>query len=189
MLVTQDTQNKERHQSILGFIHVLLSLYLGFKSCGKIYTGGYPIFTGESKPLWHPDLLIVLNEHYDRIQTLYLEGSADIAIEIISCSTEIEDRGQKFMEYERIGISEYWIIDPIREEIDIYALNKQGRYQRIKGTDKQIISKILPDFILDSTILWQNELPVGAQVIGLVWTMLKSCVKVVNIHQLKNRVL
>lgn len=187
-MLSHDTQNIEKHQSILGFIHVLLSLYLGFKSRGKIYTNGYPIYAGESTPQWQPDLLIILNEHYGRIRNQHLEGSADIAIEIISHLTEIKDRGQKFMEYESIGIPEYWIIDPIRHETDIYCLNKQGRYQRLKGADEQIISRILPDFRFPADILWQDELPTGVQVIELVWFMLHPRIKIVNHYHLQDRI-
>jgi Uma2 family endonuclease len=186
-MIAHDTQDNQKHQAILGFIHVLLNLYLGFKSRGKIYMSGYPIYAGETMPGWQPDLLVILYEHYDRVRNQHLEGAADIAIEIISRSTEIEDRGQKFMEYERIGIPEYWMIDPIRQELDIYGLNKQGRYQRIKGSDEQIVSRILPDFRLNASILWKEELPVGAQVIELVWVMLNPCIKIVYRPQLGDR--
>ena len=43
-----------------------------------------------------------------------MNGAADICIEVISPESVIRDRGEKFEEYERGGVGEYWIFDYLR---------------------------------------------------------------------------
>ncbi|MEJ7756097.1 MAG: Uma2 family endonuclease [Nocardioidaceae bacterium] len=64
-------------------------------------------------------------------QKTYLDGAADLAIEIISPESIGRDRGEKFVEYEAAGIREYWLIDPERRQAEFYRLE----FRRILSTD------------------------------------------------------
>jgi Uma2 family endonuclease len=46
----------------------------------------------------------------------------DLAVEVLSDSTAENDRIIKFRDYALHGVSEYWIIDPDRQEVEQYAL-------------------------------------------------------------------
>jgi Uma2 family endonuclease len=165
--------NNERHQAVLNLLQIILGLYLMYKQIGRLYPEGYPMYISDDVAARQPDLMIVLNEHADRIKKTRLEGAADVVIEVISPGTGSVDRGEKYYEYEKACVPEYWIIDPISEQIDIYALNDKGVYQRMTGTDDRILSKLLPGFVLDMTLLWQEELPSGDSVVNLVQAMVK----------------
>jgi Uma2 family endonuclease len=172
--VVKQVTNNTKHNLILGFMFNLLSLYLDLKELGQVVLAGVPMYISDEQPAREPDLMIVLNENSKRLTEKYLNGAADLAIEIISPGTGHIDRGTKFEEYEAAGVREYWIIDPLREEVLAYSLSEKGRYQRIEPEDNRIASSLLPDFVLDTAILWQDNLPTGMAVVKLTQGMMKD---------------
>lgn len=161
--------NNVLHNEILSFLDTLLRLYLGFKPIGKVLLAGISMYVGDDKPAREPDLMIVLNEHRDRIQETRLNGAADIAIEIVSPESRARDAIIKYDEYQAIGVREYWLIDPERQQADIYVLDATGRYRRaaLDGQGR-LVSSLLAGFTLDPAILWRESLPEGADLIQLV---------------------
>ncbi len=81
----------------------------------------------------------------------------DVAVEVISPSTARNDRGRKLAWYERFGVAEYWIFDPMAERIDIRALNR-GNYvvTATAGRGEVFTSSVLPEFecAIDSLVCW-----------------------------------
>ena len=60
--------------------------------------------TGRSLPGREPDIIYVTREHLDRIKHVYLEGPADLVVEIVSPESAPETAGQ----VNRGGVREYW---------------------------------------------------------------------------------
>jgi Uma2 family endonuclease len=172
--------NNVAHQMILLFLSGVLNTYLEFRTIGKLLLAGIVMYLGEDRPGREPDLMVVLNEHLDRIHSTRLNGTADIAIEIVSPESVERDYGKKFIEYEEAGVSEYWLFDPLRQVADIYVLTEveeEGktvyRYFRAKPDEAgHIKSTLLPDFALDPTILWRDELPGGKTIYEMVQNMI-----------------
>ncbi len=54
-------------------------------------------------------------------------GVPDIIVEVISPSTVTTDRVEKFYEYARAGVQEYWMAEPEERTIEIYIL-REGAY-------------------------------------------------------------
>ena len=50
-------------------------------------------------------------------------AAPDLAVEVLSRSTEARDRGRKMQLLARFGVAEYWIVDPKENTIEIYVLN------------------------------------------------------------------
>jgi len=164
--------NNVQHQEILRFLATLFDLFLEVKSLGRVLLAGVSMYISDEQPAREPDLLIVLNEHLERIQATYLNGPADIAIEIVSPDSTERDRGDKFTEYEKAGVPEYWLLDPLRQEARIYVLG-EDRFYHPAPLDAQgrLISTLLPGFALDAAILWQEKLPRGREITTLVEQM------------------
>ena len=62
-----------------------------------------------------------------------------MVIEILSPSTAAKDLREKFLLYEKVGVKEYWIVDPANETLTVYKLNEDGKYPRgqvYSGEDK-----------------------------------------------------
>lgn len=170
--VVQKVSNNSRHQMILLFLSTMLSLYLSSKKMGKVLIAGLPMYIDNTMPAREPDLMVVLNDKLDRIKTNYLEGPADIAIEIISPGSYNDDRVIKFFEYEKIGVTEYWLIDPIRQEASIYVLNDMGKYvHHSKDAERRLHSTVLNQCVLSPELFWQDDLPEGVDIIPLVQAM------------------
>ncbi|MEO1165302.1 MAG: Uma2 family endonuclease, partial [Chloroflexota bacterium] len=163
--VVPKVTNNTRHNLIQGFLYQLLSMFLDLTDMGQVILAGVPMYIDDDSPAREPDLMILLNENSERLKARHLEGAVDIAIEIVSPGSDSIDRGTKFVEYESAGVREYWLIDPLRNEAIIYALNDEGRYQRIAST--QLTSHILPQFSLDTALLWQEKLPNSIAILEL----------------------
>ncbi|HLY25725.1 MAG TPA: Uma2 family endonuclease [Aggregatilineales bacterium] len=148
------------HQRLLFFLATLVNLFLERNKLGEIVLAGLPMFLGDDKPARQPDLLIVLNTHRDRIKPTYLDGIADVVVEIVSPESDERDHGKKFIEYELAGIPEYWLIDPIRHEADVYSLAEDRHFHRKARSEQgKLVSTVLAGFALDPTILWMESLP------------------------------
>jgi hypothetical protein len=67
---------------------------------------------------------------------------------------------EKFAEYQRGGVSEYWILDPDIQQAEFYQLDPQGVYQRIAPDAQGVYrAQAVPGFWLNVAWLWQNPLP------------------------------
>jgi len=167
-VIVQGAKNKT-HQDLILFLASLLRLYLGFKPIGHTLLAGFTMYVGDDRPAREPDLFIVLNENRPRIQPTYLDGPADIAIEVVSPESQARDYDKKFIEYEFSGVREYWLIDPLRQQADIYRLGDDQRYHRADLDNQgRLVSALLPGFALDPNVFWQDTLPKGPALIQLV---------------------
>lgn len=78
----------------------------------------------------------------------HYEGPPDLIIEVVSPASIKHDRVTKFDLYERNGVSEYWIIDPLADYLEAYTL-RDGKYVRVNqdangdfhspSLDKQVV--------------------------------------------------
>lgn len=98
-----------------------------------------------------PDIVVVLKEN--RIITpSKVKGIPDHIIEILSPSTENNDRHLKKNLYERCGVPEYWIVDPFEHSIVQLRLCN-FRYEEILDA-KSVSVGYLPDVTLDLEAIW-----------------------------------
>ena len=164
--------NNITHQRIIKFLSSLIGLFVEIHEIGEMILAGFPMYISDKVPARQPDIMVVLNEHRDRIHHNFFEGPVDIAVEIVSPGSERVDRGEKFIEYEEAGVPEYWLFDPIRKEANIYALNDEGHYQRVPLDEKdRLVSTILNGFVLSPDVLWKENLPNGTEIMDMVKAM------------------
>lgn len=145
--VVMPSPASERHQDIVRFLTALLSGYAEFRDLGKVYPAPFQMRLERSGR--EPDVLFVSNAHLDRIKKTYLDGPADLVIEVISPESVGPDRGEKFYEYQKADIPEYWLIEPESGRAEFYQLNDQGEYRLIEpGPDGRYQSRALSGFWL-----------------------------------------
>jgi len=107
-----------------------------------------------------PDVLFIAKENLDRLKRNYLEGPADLAIEVISPESRVRDRGEKYYEYEHAGVREYWLVDPDRKQAEFYGLGANNIYQLLPiGPDGFFESVVLKGLRFRVDWLWQEPLP------------------------------
>jgi Uma2 family endonuclease len=116
-----------------------------------------------------PDVLFVARSRSSIIKTTYIDGPPDLAMEIVAPDSESRDWRQKFLEYERAGIREYWIFDLESKQMEAYSLPARGRgpkkYRRLKEIDGRIDSKVLRGFYLRSSWVFRSPLPKVAPIL------------------------
>jgi len=94
-----------------------------------------------------PDIFYISEERKSDLIKERIEGAPDLVIEILSPSTAYYDLRQKKNIYEKFGVKEYIIIDPIEQNAEIYTL-KEGVYflHQKAENNESINSSLLPGF-------------------------------------------
>jgi Uma2 family endonuclease len=148
------------HNELSVFFLALLQHYVEAQHLGKIFCEPFQMKTGPDLPGRSPDLLFVSKKSLSRLKKNYLQGPADLVIEIISPDSRARDRGEKFYEYEQGGVREYWLIDPVRKQAEFYELSKNGVYRLTNvGAEGIFRSRVLKGLWLQVSWLWQAPLP------------------------------
>jgi Uma2 family endonuclease len=107
-----------------------------------------------------PDVMFVANEHLERVRRTYVDGPADLVIEVVSPESEARDRFLKLGEYSEAKIPEYWLIDKSRREVYFHVLGEDGKYHEAPiGANGIYTSTILPSLRLRVEWLWRNPPP------------------------------
>ncbi|MGH7578032.1 MAG: Uma2 family endonuclease [Longimicrobiales bacterium] len=149
----------DRHQDVVGFLAGLLRVFVEANELGALRTAPFLMRITHDSPGREPDLLFVAREHQMRLKRSLLAGPADLVIEIISPESRTKDRREKFYEYEAGGVTEYWLIDPGREQANFYFLDDAGTY-RAAGIENGVFrSRVLRGLWLRIDWLWQDPLP------------------------------
>lgn len=149
----------EMHQEILAFLLTLLKIHVEVKNLGRVLPSPFVMRFAQHRRGREPDLLFVTREREHLIKRTYLDGAADMVIEIVSPESIGRDRGEKFVEYEAAGIREYWLIDPDREQAEFYELGEDGRYRLAATPDGVFHSQAVAGFFLRVEWLWQSPSP------------------------------
>jgi Uma2 family endonuclease len=158
------------HSKLTAYFSRLFEVYFEHRPIGELELA--PFVMKMEKSSREPDLQLILNDSHAKLEETYTDGAADICIEVVSPSNEATDYGVKLREYEEGGVKEYWIIDPMRQECIFYRLNDAKIYKTIQSQDGVYHSPLLPDFQLDTSILWAKTLPKYSQVSKMVKQML-----------------
>ena len=90
----------------------------------------------------------------DKVANLYpgqlLFPAPDFIVEIISASTEKNDRTIKMQDYALHGVLEYWIVDPIQQSVEQYLLDGEQYSLHVKLIKEGIIhAKAIKDYSVD----------------------------------------
>jgi Uma2 family endonuclease len=146
-----------RHQRLVGFLATVLGVFAEQHNVGIVLSAPFQMRLVDSGR--EPDLLFVATNHLDRLKETYLDGPADLVVEIVSPESAGRDRGDKFYEYARGGVPEYWLLDPEMEWAEFYQL-EEGRYRvAFSGREGRYEALALPGFWLQVEWLWQEPLP------------------------------
>lgn len=148
-----------RHQRLAVFLTTLLEHFVEARQSGVVLAAPFQMKTGASLPGREPDVLFIAQEHLERLKENYLDGPADIAVEIISPESRARDRGDKFYEYEQGGVREHWLIDPIHQRAEFYRLGDDKLYSLAPVDDGIFRSAVLEGLWLKVDWLWQEPLP------------------------------
>lgn len=147
-----------RHQRISLLLAQLMSIHVEKNALGEVLEAPFQMKTAYSGR--EPDILFVATAHLGRLGNTYLNGPADLVVEIASPESRLRDRGEKFAEYEMAGVREYWLIDPDLQRADFYQLDQSGRFATIAPDSGGLYhSRELSGFWIEVGWLWAEPLP------------------------------
>jgi Uma2 family endonuclease len=159
------------HAQLARFLLFLINLFAQVHHLGEVLAAP-TLMRLPSRPSGRePDLLFVAREHLDRLRPTWIEGPADLVIEIVSPESEERDWETKRAEYAAAGIPEYWVLDRDKQDAAFFLLGADGQYHRAPLDEAGIFrSQVLPGFWLRVEWLWQSPTPdlEAAEALGLL---------------------
>jgi len=167
-----------QHDRLLEYLRILLRVYflLNRRSIvGDLVGDPFVMRLPAVESRREPDLQIILGDNLQNLHDTYMDGPADICIEVVSPSNSEVDYGDKLKEYEKGGVGEYWLFDPARRAAFFFRQQESGGYLSISpDADGNYQTPRLPKFVLNVPTLWQDDLPDITQVMAAVQGMLKD---------------
>ncbi len=79
-----------------------------------------------------PDLIVLLEKNRHLLKPSRIIGVPDLLVEILSPSNSDYDQKAKRAVYQRVGVPEYWIVDPVDRRLKQLVL-RNGRYTCLKA--------------------------------------------------------
>jgi Uma2 family endonuclease len=163
----------ERHDEITQYFILLIRAFFELRPIGSLRTAPFVMRLATAQRGREPDLQIILNDNPHPLRPTYMDGPADIVIEVISPGTEQVDRETKLLEYQAGGVKEYWWFDAMARESCFYRLDAAGVYVRQPlDADGTYRTSLLPGFVLEVAPLWRTPLPGPGAVVAAVKAML-----------------
>ena len=103
-----------------------------------------------------PDILYISEERKSEVIKEKVQGAPDLIIEILSPFNAYYDLIQKKDLYEKYGVKEYIIVDPIAKNVALYVLKDGVYYLHQKAQNDEILSSILlPEFNIEINNLFK----------------------------------
>ena len=138
----------DQHQAIILYLSIVLNRF-ALKIGGVVRTAGLRLHLWDRK-YREPDIVLLRNRDSKLRQENFWDG-ADLAVEVVSQSLEDRERDlvTKRTEYERVGIQEYWIVDPEQETVTVLSLSGEVYSEGdLFGRGDIVKSPLLPELAL-----------------------------------------
>ncbi|HJU05822.1 MAG TPA: Uma2 family endonuclease [Nitrospiraceae bacterium] len=139
-----------RHQRISLKLSVTLHTFASHHRLGEVFAAPFDVILSDIDVV-EPDLLFVSAERASIVGEVNIRGAPDLVIEILSEGTRKTDEVVKRRLYERYGVAEYWIVDPLLETIKIYRLT-EGGYLRAAELSREghdsLTSPLFPQLVI-----------------------------------------
>lgn len=156
--VVETTPPSDRHQDVVGLLGAAFRAFAEERGLGVVRVSPFLMRVGEIAR--EPDILFVAEENRDRLQPTLLDGPADMLVEVVSPESRARDRGEKFYEYEEAGVREYWLLDPVRESLELFRLSERGTFDTVAPDDAgRFHSKVLEGLWIDPAWFWRAPMP------------------------------
>jgi Uma2 family endonuclease len=145
------------HEDLFAFLLTLLRAFLDERGGALVRGSRYPMRL-DARWSPEPDLLVIREEHRNRLTPQRLEGPADWVVEIASEGDPRFDLREKLPRYREAGIEEIWLIDPFARTIRVETRSDEG-YRTQALSAGRVSSTVVPGFWIDAAWLWEERLP------------------------------
>jgi Uma2 family endonuclease len=135
------------HQDVTGEIYAYLREQIKLKRLGRVFPAPFDVVLAPQE-VYQPDVVVVLNQHLERVKTQGVMGAPDLVVEVISPRSKLYDRVNKHMAYEQAGIPEYWLVNPHQKTVELFVLEggkyySQGIFQGAQTLPSRIVLEMV----------------------------------------------
>ena len=139
----------DKHQKIILHLATRLDQFVRSRNLGIIRFAPVDVVLSDHDVV-QPDLLFVSHDRAAIRTPANLQGAPDLAVEVLSPSTEEYDRGYKRELYARHGVREYWLVDPDLETIEVLTPENGGFIRYVLYNRRETLtSPLLPGLAVD----------------------------------------
>lgn len=117
------------HQYIVGELFTALRTFIREHQLGIVLVAPFEVRLPDVAQVVQPDLLFIAAGREPSPGDHAFTGAPDLVVEILSPSTTRTDRVVKFSAYERAGVREYWLVNPLARSVEAYTLSEDGIYE------------------------------------------------------------
>ncbi len=145
------------HARLLNFLDALLRSYIDRKKLGELHREVVAVRLS-ARDVFLPDLSFFTTDQVCRLGEVYAAEAPTFVVEALSPSSASRDTGPKFAAYERHGVREYWIVDPIAR--DHHFFRREGELLIEYAVGEEIVrTESIPGFWLKRSWLDPAHLP------------------------------
>ena len=139
------------HQTVSKRLQFHLYSKIELQNLGIVFSAPLDVQLSEHD-IVEPDLIVVLKRNEQVVIPSRILGIPDLLVEILSPTHPNRDRQLKRSLYERVGVPEYWIVDPDQRTVTQLAL-RSSRYEEVTHGD-EIRLTTLPDVVIHLSEIW-----------------------------------
>lgn len=113
------------HQELVQQLSRVIGNYISDKkgNC-KIYPAPFAVFLNtDDKNYVEPDISVICSP--DKLTDRGCAGAPDWIIEITSPNSQRMDYLTKLFKYRTAGVSEYWVVNPAKETVQVYSFGEK----------------------------------------------------------------
>lgn len=136
---------KFKHITVVGNLYSLVKAFVLAHDLG--WVGSKKVMISLTRNDYEPDICYFAAAKAAAFQPDQMRFPApDFIVEVLSASTEANDRGVKFDDYAAHGVAEYWLIDPDTQTVEQYRLHADVYELAIKAQSGELYSFAVPGF-------------------------------------------
>ena len=148
-----------RHQDVVMNLYRALYAFIRPSRLGRLFCVAVDVLLAKHD-IVVPDLIFVRAERAAMFTPANLQGSPDLAVEVLSPSGRKRDEVIKRDRYEKTGVAEYWLVDHEAETVKVFRLEggRYGRPQLLSLPDgDSLTTPLLPGLEIPLAVVFEDE--------------------------------
>ncbi|MCC6575377.1 MAG: Uma2 family endonuclease [Planctomycetes bacterium] len=127
------------HQFVVRTLLIFLDGQMARADRSEHVIPGLDMRASESSSYVWPDLMVVPDDELLDGKARPYTGTPMLVVEVLSPSSHARDIQDKHDIYERRGVPEYWVVDPVTGALFVFVRNRKGRYEQQPADDEGFV--------------------------------------------------
>lgn len=136
------------HDDVVGWLIALFKIFLAQNPLGTIHGPEVLVRLQKIRRKRLPDVAFVSKDRSVIVEKTEIGGPPDMIIEVVSPDSIERDWFEKYADYERAGVREYWVIDRLADRVECYKLTTRGTFRETKVRGGRLVSSVVRGFHL-----------------------------------------